>query len=238
MILSHRLWLRPPRTSEATWSPRRGHFSRDQVPGIEDDILGVDALLIFKHPSRGAANRMQNLDDQALEGLRAGDSQVIGAIYDRYFPEVFRYVRYRLNDPHAAEDIASEVFVRFLEAVQNRRGPQSNLKAWLLSTAAHIVTDHMRRAYRRPTEALPEDVVDGNAAPTDEYERREQNRRFQMAYSYLTAEQQHVLALRFGQGYSLEATAAVMQKNVNAVKALQFRALASLQRSLGEVQND
>ncbi len=198
----------------------------------------MDTQLIFKHYSRGAANRMQNLDDQALDGLRADDSQIIGAIYDKYFPEVFRYVRYRLNDPHVAEDISSEVFVRLLEAVQGGRGPQINLRSWLISTAAHIVTDHMRLAYRRPTEALPEDVVDGASAPTDEFERREQNRRFQTAYSYLTAEQQHVLALRFGQGYSLEETAAVMQKNVNAVKALQFRALNALQRKLGEVQDD
>ncbi len=200
----------------------------------------MDTLSPFKLAkySLGAANRMQNLDDQALQGLRTDDSQVIGAIYDRYFPEVFRYVRYRLNDPHAAEDIASEVFVRLLEAVRKHRGPETNLRSWLISTAAHIVTDHMRRSYRRPTEALPEDVVDGSPAPTDEYERREQNRRFQVAYSGLTAEQQHVLALRFGQGYSLEETASVMQKNVNAVKALQFRALNALQRSLGEVVDD
>ncbi len=202
---------------------------------IEDDILGVDTPFPFKlrQYSLGAATRMQNLDDQVLQGLRADDSQVIGAIYDKYFPEVFRYVRYRLNDPHAAEDIASEVFVRFLEAVQKHRGPQTNLRSWLISTAGHIVTDHMRRSYRRPTEALPEDIVDGAPAPTDEYERREQNRRFQIAYGHLTAEQQHVLALRFGQGYSLEETASVMRKNVNAVKALQFRALGALQRSLG-----
>jgi RNA polymerase sigma-70 factor (ECF subfamily) len=51
----------------------------------------------------------------------------------------------------------------------------------------------------------------------------------------LTPEQQHVLALRFGQGYSLEETATFMNKNVNAVKALQFRALAALQREIGEV---
>jgi RNA polymerase sigma-70 factor, ECF subfamily len=181
---------------------------------------------------------MQNFDEQVLDGLRAADTQVISSIYDTYFPEVFRYVRYRLNDSHAAEDIASEVFVRFLEAVDGRRGPRSNLKAWLISTAAHIVTDHMRRAYRRPTEALPEDLADHGSATTDEFDRREQYRRFQLAYSELTAEQQHVLALRFGQGYSLEETASVLQKNVNAVKALQFRALAALHRNLGEVTDD
>lgn|SRR5512143_2622305 len=181
---------------------------------------------------------MQRLEDPALIGLRADDSQVIGAIYDKYFAEVYRYVRYRLNDEHAAEDIASEVFVRFLEALRNRRGPHSNLRAWLISTAAHIVTDHMRRSYRRPTEALPEDVLDHASGPTDEFDRREQNRHFQAAYARLTPEQQHVLALRFGEGYSLDETAAVMQKNVNAVKALQFRALAALQRVLGEVAHD
>ena len=210
----------------------------DAAPGNQDDILGVDTQLSLKHDNLGAAIRMQNLDDQALDGLRADDSQLIGAIYDKYFPEVFRYVRYRLNDPHASEDIASEVFVRFLEAVQRHRGPQSNLRSWLISTADHIVTDHMRRAYRRPTEALPEDLIDGSAAPLDEFERRDDNRRFQVAYGQLTAEQQHVLALRFGQGYSLEETASVMKKKVNAVKALQFRALSALQRTLGEVSND
>jgi RNA polymerase sigma-70 factor (ECF subfamily) len=181
---------------------------------------------------------MQNVDDQVLVGLRADDAQAISAIYDKYFVEVYRYVRYRLNDAHAAEDITSEVFVRFLEAVRSRRGPQTRLKAWLISTAAHIVTDHMRRSYRRPTDPLPEDLADHESGPTDEFDRREQSRRFQTAYSQLTAEQQHVLALRFGQGYSLDETASVMHKKTNAIKALQFRALAALQRQMGEAAHE
>jgi RNA polymerase sigma-70 factor (ECF subfamily) len=64
---------------------------------------------------------------------------------------------------------------------------------------------------------------------------REQNEMVRMAYAQLTSEQQHVLALRFGQGYSIEETAVYLKKNVNAVKALQFRALASLQRQIREV---
>jgi len=69
-------------------------------------------------------------------------------------------------------------------------------------------------------------------------DQREQNRLVRGAYSKLTSEQQDVLALRFGAGYSLEETAARMDKNVNAVKALQFRALAALQREIGEVDYD
>jgi len=178
---------------------------------------------------------MTNFDEQkALVGLHNLSTHDIGAIYDEYFPIVYRYIRYRLNDQNIAEDIASDVFVRLLQAVQKKRGPRSNLKAWLLATASHAITDHLRKAYRRPTEVLPEDVIDPTSAPSDEYDRREEVRNFKNAFSELTNEQQHVLTLRFGEGFSLEETASLLNKNVNAVKALQFRALASLQKKIGD----
>jgi RNA polymerase sigma-70 factor (ECF subfamily) len=174
-----------------------------------------------------------------LEGLQKLDSQIIGAVYDRYFPDVYRFVYYRLNDEQVAEDISSDVFVRMLEAVQKRRGPQSNLKGWLLATASHAVADYLRHAYRRPTEALSETMPDATAPSlTDEVDRREMVASVRLAYDRLTLEQQNVLALRFGDGYSLDETATVMQKNVNAVKALQFRALATLQRLIGELTHE
>ena len=52
------------------------------------------------------------------------------------------------------------------------------------------------------------------------------------AFDQLTSDQQHVLALRFGQELSLEETARIVGKTITAVKALQFRALASLRRLL------
>ena len=172
---------------------------------------------------------------QELKNLRELDSQTIGAVYDQYFSEVYRYVLYRIGDPTLAEDIASDVFVRLLEAVQGGRSPQSNLKGWLIGTASHAVTDHLRRKYRRSEEDILESMPDHGPSLIAEVDHREQNRVINDAYAQLTADQQHVLALRFGQGYSLEETAAFMDKNVNAVKALQFRALAALQREVGEV---
>lgn len=182
---------------------------------------------------------MSTYDERrALAGLQKLDSQAISAVYDQFFPDVYRYVYYRLGDQTVAEDIASDVFVRLLEAVQNRRGPQSNIKGWLISTASHAIADHLRLRYRRPVEAISENHVDGQSSPPAEFDLREQNRSVQQAYAQLTPEQQHVLALRFGDGYSLEETALHMQKNVNAVKALQFRALAALQRQIGEAHHE
>jgi RNA polymerase sigma-70 factor (ECF subfamily) len=173
--------------------------------------------------------------NRELDGLQKLDTQVIAAVYDRYFPDVYRYVYYRLGNESLAEDMASDVFVRLLEAVQSKRGPKTNLKGWLISTAANVIADHLRRIYRRPTESLSESMPDFSASLTDEIDRRQQTDSVRQAYAQLTPEQQNVLALRFGDGYSLEETATVMQKQVNAVKALQFRALAALQRHIGEV---
>ena len=70
-----------------------------------------------------------------LDALRKLNPQAIGAVYDSYYPDVYRFVRYRLDDETTAEDIASEVFVRLLEAVKSGQAPRTNLKAWLLGTA-------------------------------------------------------------------------------------------------------
>lgn len=173
-------------------------------------------------------------DKQELDGLRRLDPQVISSIYDRLSPVVFRYVRYRINDEAQAEDIASDVFIRLLEAVRTGKGPETNIKAWLLSTAAHVVNDHHRKAYRRPTEEITEFTPDLQATPAESVEQRDRQRRIRQAMIKLTPEQQHVIALRFGQELSLEETAIVMKKNVNAVKQLQLRALAALNRQVDE----
>lgn len=198
----------------------------------ETDILAVKATF----PTWGYAYLMTHFDEQhALEGLQNLDSQALGAIYDRYFPEVYRYVRYRVGDEAIAEDIASDVFVRMLESSQRKQGPQTNLRGWLISTASNALNDHLRRQYRRPLEALSDGMPDPASGIASEIDSREKNSMVRNALTQLTMEQQHVIALRFGQGYSIEETASFLQKNINAVKALQFRALAALQRQIGEV---
>ncbi|MCB0117991.1 MAG: sigma-70 family RNA polymerase sigma factor [Anaerolineales bacterium] len=181
---------------------------------------------------------MISLNGQRANRLEKLDSKAIGAVYDQYFPEIYRYALYRVGDQSLAEDIASDVFIRLLEAVRSGCGPETNLKGWLIGTASHIITDHLRKKYRRPEEEIPESLADLGPGPATEADQREKNRLVRDAYSKLTPDQQMVLALRFGQGYSLEETATHMDKNVNAIKALQFRALAALQREIGEVDYD
>ena len=158
-------------------------------------------------------------DNELLERARRLDQQALGEIHDRYYSEVYRYVRYRLAHKQLCEDITSEVFLRFLDALNRQRGPTTNLHGWLIGTASHLVNDHLRGKYRRTLENIDE---------TAEHLLIDQQVR--QAFDQLTTDQQHVLALRFGQELSLDETARTVGKSITAVKALQFRALASLKR--------
>jgi RNA polymerase sigma-70 factor (ECF subfamily) len=60
------------------------------------------------------------------------------------------------------------------------------------------------------------------------------NHQLRQAIRQLTPEQQHVLALRFTENYSLEQTASQMKKSINAIKALQFRAIETLKQLMVE----
>lgn len=181
------------------------------------------------------AGRQAHLVSEApseLDGLRSLDPQALSAIHERYFPELYRYARYRIGDAAAAEDIAAETVVRLLEAVHAGRGPSTSLRGWLMGTVSNLVNDHFRKTYARPGGDVHDNLIDDGPDPSSLLEYRERERSIRSAMAQLTREQQHVLALRFGNGFSVGETAAVMGKTSNAIKALQFRALTALRKEI------
>ncbi len=65
---------------------------------------------------------------------------------------------YRMTgDPHLAEDLMQDTFVRALQASAKYQ-PQGRLSAWLFAIALNLTKDHWRKTYRQPTEdCLPID---------------------------------------------------------------------------------
>lgn len=171
--------------------------------------------------------------ERLLERAQKLDAQALAQIHDRFYPPVYRYVQYRLDNEQVVEDISSEVFLRLLDHIHKRKGEIHDLRSWLLGTAANLINDHLRQKYRRPTENLE----DHETLTTGEdlhrtAEQNENQRDIRQAMQQLTREQQHVLALRFSQGFSVEETAKLMNKTIGAVKVLQFRALATMRTLL------
>ena len=162
------------------------------------------------------------------------DPQVLSKVHEQYFSQLYRYVRYRVPDDGIAEDLTSETFVQLLDAVHSRKGPNSSIRGWLFGTAANLINSYFRRTYREEKLFEEGKLKLGHTSQPNHIKRVEQQDLLSAAIKKLTGDQQHVIALRFGTGMSIEETARVMDKKENAVKALQFRAIRSLRRELEE----
>ncbi len=168
-----------------------------------------------------------------LDRAQALDAQALAEIHDTFYPVIYRYLSYRLDDEQLVEDIASDVFLRLLDNLHRRDRRVRDVRAWLFGTANHLVNDALRRKYRKPVEPLEdhESLADGEN-PEQAAEHSERQRAVRWAIRRLTPDQQQVLTLRFALEMSLEETSALMNKSVGAIKTLQFRALATLRRHL------
>ncbi len=173
-------------------------------------------------------------DDDTLMQARAGDEEAITRIYRAYFDPVYQFCRLRVGDAQTAQDLTSEVFIKFIRALKRETAPHTSLRGWIFRVARNLIYDH----YQQRDRELPSDTLDqwlatapeGN--PEAEAIQRVQAERARQAIKMLAPAQQEVLLLRFDQQLSLQETADIMDKNVNAIKALQFRAVNTLRQIL------
>ena len=160
----------------------------------------------------------------------ARDPEAWGAIFEAHYRSVFAFVRYRLRGAAEAEDIASQVFeIAYARADRfDYRGVP--IEGWLIGIARNLVRDHIKKYARRGFE---EELVDTIAPPSpDEAPRVDLNLDIAQAMKALTEDQQTVISLRFLLDRSVTETADLMARSEDAVKNLQRRALAALQRAL------
>lgn len=171
-------------------------------------------------------------EDLLLEGAQCYDPKALAEIFDTYYDRIYSYIYRRIGNPGLCEDLAGEVFVRLLEAIKTKRGPRTNLLAWLYRVAHNLVVDHYRRQSKMTTQPLEDWLVSVPDNPTQYVELESLQRQLRMALSRLTADQQQVIVLKFVEDLSNAQVGIILGKPEGAIKSLQHRALAALRRQI------
>src|SRR4051812_44132744 len=189
-----------------------------------------------------AARRAERLvgngevDEAALiQEARRGSRDAFGFLYERHRATIARYVSARIRDQGEAEDLTEAIFESAWRAMGRYREQGVPFLAWLYRLAHNRVVDHYRAL--RPTVTLIPEVhesVEDESAPLD---LNIDSADLLKALNLLTDDQRDVILLRFVQGMSGREVALTLDKREDAVRALQFRALATLRRILaGEAE--
>jgi RNA polymerase sigma-70 factor, ECF subfamily len=179
-----------------------------------------------------------------LARARALDQQAVSLLYKRFLPAVYRYALARIGNPHTAEDITSDTFFAMLEAINTvKSDDELGFAAWLLGIARNKTLMHFRHMRGQPSvvSGYPEqvEVADTEAGdPLRILTARERWDEVAAALDQLTEEQRTVVLYRCVLGYSAEEVGDMLGRQAGAIRAVQFRALASLARLLGIERND
>ena len=168
-----------------------------------------------------------------VERGQAGDRDALEELYLLHFDRIYSYLHMSVGNRHDAEDLTTQTFLKMLESIGRFQWRSAPFSAWLFRIAHNLAMDHFRATKRwQPEEDVPEPP--GAEEPSAEFQAMHVIGRQSMLelIEDLSDDQREVLTLKFVFSFSNGEVATILGKTEGAVKSLQHRALASLQKQL------
>lgn len=164
---------------------------------------------------------------------QGGDRAALEELYLLHFDRIYSYLQLSVGNSHDAEDLTNQTFIKMLESIDRFVWRQVPFSAWLFRIAHNLAMDHFRSGRRWQMESDPPEDR-GSLEPSAEdvaFRSIGQENMLGMIGS-LSEDQQQVLTLKFLFDFANAEVAAILGKTEGAVKSLQHRALATLERQL------
>ena len=149
------------------------------------------------------------------------------AIYRDYYGKVFGYISSKINNQQDAEDIASDVFLKVCEKIDNFDESKASLSTWIYTIARNTLTDWFRT--RKCYEEIPE-TQDNGYSMEDDVCNAETLELLATALEGLEERERDIIVLRFYSGKMLKEIAGNMGISYAYVKILQNKAFEKIKR--------
>ncbi len=173
--------------------------------------------------------------EEVLAAARRGDGPAWAALYAELAPRVLGYLR--AQGAAEPEDLTGEVFLQIVRDLARFTGGERAFRAWVFTIAHHRLLDERRRAGRRPAATAPVDDLDSlldSPGVDEDVGPALGEERVRRLIAPLPPDQRTVLFLRILGDLTIEETARLLGKRPGAVKALQRRGLAAVERAIAK----
>lgn len=161
---------------------------------------------------------------------QTGDRDAFEELYRLHFDRIYGYLRLSVGNRHDAEDLTNQTFIRMLESIDRFVWRSVPFSAWLFRIAHNLLIDHFRVAKRTTPEEELEYPEIAEASAEDEAMSTFGRESMLKLIGGLSDDQQQVLTLKFGLDFSNGEIATILGKSEGAVKALQHRAICTLEQ--------
>ena len=190
---------------------------------------GERSLNIVMKQIDSAAEERSRTRARLMGRLQDGDSDSCRALLDDIGPMLTNFLRRRIADRDALEDVYQETLMALFQA-RHTYDPARPLEPWLFAIARNIAADHARHFWTRAsveqlTDQLPERLADDEPRPDPSLED---------AMARLPEQQREAFSMLKLEGLSIEQAADRAGISVGALRVRAHRAYKSLRKLISE----
>lgn len=157
-------------------------------------------------------------DSDLVHRVAQGDEDAFRRLYEKYLDAVYSMALKVTREPHMAEDVAQEVFVRLWQRAGQYRKKRGRLLSWLLSITRNHAIDRLRYHNRRPVAEEELDLGRQNTSARTIWEAFE-DEIIRLSLDELPDEQRQCLELAFFYGLSHTDIAEMLGVPLGTVKS-------------------
>jgi RNA polymerase sigma factor (sigma-70 family) len=166
-------------------------------------------------------------DERLVRSVSGGDRQALGAIFERYQQELYRFCLGLLGEPQDAQDALQNTMVKALRALPGEER-EIALRPWLYRIA-HNEAIELRRG-RRETQALDGHLLDARSSLAERAEQRERLEWVLKDLDDLPERQRSVLVMRELSGLDFAEIGAALGASGAVVRQALYEARRNLEQ--------
>jgi RNA polymerase sigma-70 factor (ECF subfamily) len=161
-----------------------------------------------------------------IHAAQMGDRNAFAILVERYWDRLYRWLYHMTHDPHAAEDVVQDTFLRAFAGLKLFR-VGSNFRAWLFRIA-HNCFVNQRRAANRKSQPFPDDLANDEEGPVERALSREALLMLGRAVGRLPSEFRSAFLLRAEEGMSFRQIADILDLTEETARWRVFKARQKL----------
>ena len=191
-----------------------------------------------------------HVDRTVARRILSGDERAFRALFDEFFPRLFRFAMARLDgDREAAADVVQQTFCKAIDKLDSYRG-EAALYTWFCQVCRNAIVDYCRATNRRTERVvLYEDFANVQAilaaltAPVVEQPettawQRDIRRLVQATIDALPARYGDVLEWKYVDGRSVSEIAERLGSSAKAAESMLTRARTAFREAILEIAGE
>ena len=177
----------------------------------------------------------EDIDENEIIAKAKKDYQAFDYIYEKYMPQIFQYVMYRVYNREVAEDITSVVFFKAMKNLHLFKWRKIPFSAWLYRIAFNEICNHSKKEKKQ--EKIRLNIMKDDSRPAYETNSYGNEKSFKFVHEYinkLPLKDQNIIMLRFFEKKSFAEISQITGKNESTLRVNLHRALKKLEQSMPE----